>query len=245
MTESEGSSGAPAAPGPDSALGRIVGVFLSPARTFRAIAAKPTWLAPLVLWMAVMFLLGVLVTTRSDMRSLIKRKTVQQGQKLSDNQLDEIVERYQKFAWISEGILGLVPAVIALATAGTFWALCNAFALEIRFRSAFAVTVHAFLPHVLGGLALFAILWNKTAIDPETVEDFLPTHLGSLISKASSPPLHSLLSSIDLLSFWTMALLVLGLSAATNAPRRRIAALVLSVWAVYVLGKAGIAAIFA
>jgi hypothetical protein len=73
----------------------------------------------------------------------------------------------------------------------------------------------------------------------------LPTHLGVLVSRTAAPAAHSLLSSIDLLSFWTMALLVLGLSFATKAPRGRVAALVLSVWALYVLGKAGVVAIFA
>ena len=56
--------------------------------------------------------------------------------------------------------------------------------------------------------------------------------------------LHSLLSSFDVMSFWTMGLLVLGLSAATGAPRGRMAVLVFSLWGVYVLGKTGIAAIF-
>jgi hypothetical protein len=42
-----------------------------------------------------------------------------------------------------------------------------------------------------------------------------------------------------------MALLVLGLAFATKAPRGRVAALVLSVWALYVLGKAGVVAAFA
>ena len=46
------------------------------------------------------------------------------------------------------------------------------------------------------------------------------------------------------MSFWTMGLLVLGLSAATRAPRGRVAALVLTLWGLYVLGKAGVAAIF-
>jgi hypothetical protein len=125
------------------------------------------------------------------------------------------------------------------------WAAFSAFGMELRFKQSFGVTVHAFLPHVLGALAIFGILWNKTSVDPEAIEDQLPTHLGVLVSRTAAPAAHSLLSSIDLLSFWTMALLVLGLSFATKAPRGRVAALVLSVWALYVLGKAGIVAIFA
>ncbi len=245
MTDAAASSEPAAATGPDSAFGRLVGVFLSPVRTFRAIATKPTWLLPLLLWTACSFLLAELVTTRSDMRSMIARKMEQRGQKLSETQLDQVAERAKKFAWMGEVFWVVFPAVVAAATAGVMWMGCHAFGMELRFRQSFGVTVHAFLPHVLGAIALFAILWGKPAIDPEAVEDMLPTHLGVLVSRTAAPAAHSLLSSIDLLSFWTMALLVLGLSFATKAPRGRVAALVLSVWALYVLGKAGVVAIFA
>jgi hypothetical protein len=245
LTESEASSGAPAAPGPDSAFGRIIGVFLSPVRTFRAIAAKPTWLAPLILWTAIAFLLAELVTTRTDMRSLIVKRMQQQNQKLSDDQLDMIVERARKFSWIGEVAWLILPAVFAGATAGVLWAGCHSFGLEVRFKQAFGITVHAFLPHVLGAIALFAILWGKMTIDPQTVEDMLPTHLGGFVSRTGAPALHSLMASLDLVSIWTMILLVLGFSAATKASRGRIAALVVSIWVLWVLGRAGLAAIFA
>jgi hypothetical protein len=42
-----------------------------------------------------------------------------------------------------------------------------------------------------------------------------------------------------------MALMVLGLAAAANASRRRVAILVVSLWALFVLGKAGVTALFA
>ncbi len=243
-TDATAASAPPAAPGPDSAFGRLVGVFVSPVRTFRAIAAKPTWLLPLLLWTACSFLLAELVTTRSDMRGMLARKMEQRGQKMSDAQLDAMAEQAKKFAWIGEVFWVLFPGVIAAATAGVMWAACHAFGMELRFRQSFGVTVHAFLPHVLGAIALFGILWRRPSIDPEAVEDLLPTHLGVLVSRTAAAA-HSLLSSIDLLSFWTMALLVLGLSFATKAPRGRVAALVVSVWALYVLGKAGVVAMFA
>jgi hypothetical protein len=46
------------------------------------------------------------------------------------------------------------------------------------------------------------------------------------------------------MSFWTMGLLVLGLSAATKARRGRMTSLVFGLWGLYVLGKAGVTAIF-
>lgn len=241
--ESAASPAPQAAPGPDSALGRLVGVFLFPVRTFRAIAARPAWLMPLLLWTALSFLVGELVVTRSDWRTMMREGAEKRGQKLTDAQLDEMAERARKFGWIGEVFAVLAPVVIAAATAGVLWAACQAFGLEIRFKQSFGITVHAFLPHVLASIALFGILWGRATIDPKVMDDVLPTSLGPLVSRTSAPVVHSLLSSIDLLSFWTMALLVIGLSEATKSPRRRVAVLVLTLWALYVLGKAGLSAI--
>ena len=55
--------------------------------------------------------------------------------------------------------------------------------------------------------------------------------------------LHSLAASVDLFTFWAIALLVLGLSSAAGAPRRRVAILVVSLWLLFVLGKAWFAAL--
>jgi hypothetical protein len=48
---------------------------------------------------------------------------------------------------------------------------------------------------------------------------------------------------VDLFTFWAIALLVLGLSSAAGASRRRMAILVVSLWLLFVLGKAGFAAL--
>lgn len=165
------------------------------------------------------------------------------GQTLTEAQLDEMAERARRFAWMGELFAVLAPAVIAAAAAGVLWAACEAFGLELRFAQSFGVTVHAFLPQVLASVALLGILWGRPTIDPKGMDDLLPTSPGPLVSRTSAPALHSLLSSIDLLSLWTIGLLVLGLSAATKASRGRIAALVLSLWGLYVLGKSGLSAL--
>jgi hypothetical protein len=106
------------------------------------------------------------------------------------------------------------------------------------------VTVHAFLPGSVLTVAVLALLWNRQTIDPEAVGEMLPTNPGVLISAKTAKVLHALLSTLDLTSFWTMALMVLGFSAATGAPRGRMAGLVIGLWGVWVLGKTGFAAIF-
>lgn len=238
-------AGEASASGPDSAFGRLVGVFVSPVRTFAAIAKKPTWLVPLLLWTALSFLVGQLVVTRMDLRKAIQDSAEQRGQPMTDAQLEKAVEQSRKMSWLFELFPVFVPVLLSVVVAGVYWMACQAFGWELKFRQSYGVTIHAFVPGIVMSIVLLAMLWNRQSIDPQTVGDVLPTNPGVLVSaKGATKVLHSLLSSLDVMSFWTMGLLVLGLSSATRAPRGRMAILVLSLWGVYVLGKTGIAAIF-
>ncbi len=235
---------AAAPPGPDSAFGRLVGVFVSPVRTFGAIARSPTFLLPLLLWTALSFLVGQLVVSRMDLRKTIRDGAEQRGQTMTDAQVEQAVEQSQKISWIFEIFPAVIPALLSVIVAGVYWMACQAFGWELKFRQSYGVTIHAFLPSIVLSVGLLAMLWNRDSIDPQTVGDLLPTNPGVLVTAKGAKLLHSLLSSLDLMSFWTMGLLVLGLSAATKAPRGRMAGLVFGLWGVYVLGKLGVTAIF-
>lgn len=241
----EAAAAAAASPsGPDSALGRMVGAFVSPVRTFAAIAARPTFLAPLVLWSALSFLFGQVVLPRVDWRAVIAETTAHRDPPLTEAQLDQAAEMQKRISWFREGVFALVPALFCVVTAGALWIGCQAFGWELRFRQSFGVTAHAFLPSVLGSLVLFGLIWNQPTIDLLALDDRLHTNPGFLVDRHVDRTLHSLSGSLDLISFWTMGLLVLGLSSATGARRGRMAALVVSLWGLYVLGKAGFGMLF-
>jgi hypothetical protein len=233
-----------AVPGPDSALARIVGAFVFPATSFRAIARRPTWLVPLVIWTALSFLVSELVLSRSDWRTVIVESAAHRDQKLTDAQMEEAVERTKKFGWVFDVFAVVVPTLLVGGTAGTLWLACQAFGWEIRFPQAFGVTAHAFLPSIAGAAVVLGLLWGRQTVDPQSLGDLLHTSPAFLVSPRDARVTHSLLSSLDILSFWTMGLLVVGLSTAARAPRGRMAALVVGLWGLYVLGKTGIVALF-
>jgi Yip1 domain len=242
--EPEAAPAPPARPGPDSAVGRLVGTIFFPVRAFASIAARPTFLAPLVLWTGLSFLVSELVISRTDWRSTIVEGASRREQKLTEAQVDQIAESSRRFAWVFEVIAAAAPVLIAAITAGALWVGCQAFGWELRFRQSLGVVVHAFLPSVLASLALFVVLWGRPTIDPQSLDEALRTNPSFLVSRHTDKALHSLLASVDLLSFWSMALMVIGLSAATRVSRGRVAALVLSLWGLYVLGKAGLGIVF-
>ena len=162
---------------------------------------------------------------------------------LSESQTDAAVEQMRRLSWVWDVLAVVVPLGVTAAIAGIVWASCQAFGWEVRFAQSMGLTSHAFLPGTLKSIGLLAVLWNRASINPDLVGDALPSSLGFLVG-AQDRVLHGLLSSLDLFSFWTLALLTLGVSAAARTTRGRAAALVVTLWALFVLGKAGVAAIF-
>ena len=154
------------------------------------------------------------------------------------------MEGSRRFSWVFELIAVAAPTVIAVVTAGALWMACQAFGWEMRFRQSLGVTAHAFLPGIVASVALFAVLWGRSTIDPQGIDDVLHTSPAFLVGRHSDKTLHSLLASLDVLSFWSMGLLVLGLSAAAKTSRGKMAALILSLWGLYVVGKAGLGILF-
>ena len=226
----------------ESALGRLVGVFLSPVRTFASIAARPTWILPVAIGAGLSLPLSELILSKTDWHATVTEQISKSGRTLTEAQIDQAVEQAQRLSWVWDILAIAAPIVVTFLLAAVFWAACHAFGWEVRFQQSLGVTSHAFLPGVLYSLGLAVLLWNRPTVNPQKIGDLLPTNLGYFAAGADKVT-HGMLASIDLFSFWSMALLVLGLSAAAKTSRGRMAALVVSLWALYVLGKAGASAL--
>jgi len=242
MTEAPAEAPAKTVAG-ESALGRLVGVFVSPARTFESIASRPTWILPVAIGAGLSLPLSELILSKTDWRAVVTAQIAKSGRTLTEAQLDGAVEQARRLSWLWDVLAVAAPVVLTFVIAAVLWAACRAFGWEVRYPQSVGVTAHAFFPGVLYSLGLAAAIWNRPTVDPQKVGDLLPTNLGYFAAGADRVT-HGLLSSIDLFSFWTMALLVLGLSAAARTSRGRMAVLVVSLWALYVLGKTGATAVF-
>jgi hypothetical protein len=89
---------------------------------------------------------------------------------------------------------------------------------------------------------LVLYLKQDWTLDPQPA---LQANLTLLLEKRSVPrAVYSLAESLDLFSAWMLALLSIGYGAAAPTRAGRAAIGVIAVWAVYVLGKAGVAAFF-
>lgn len=242
MTSAESPTPTPKPEAGDSALGRLLGVFVSPVRTFAAIAARPTWVLPMAVGACLSLPLSELVLSRMDWRGIMTRRMAGRPNPLTEAQMDGMVEQMRRLSWMWDLIAVLAPLLVTLLIALVLWGACQAFGWEVRFPQSLGVTAHAFFPTALASVGLLIALWNRDTIDPDSIGDVLHTNLGFLVDYRTEKALHALLASVDLFALWSAVLIVLGLSAAAKAPRRRVAILVATLWILFVLGKVGIAA---
>jgi hypothetical protein len=93
-------------------------------------------------------------------------------------------------------------------------------------------------------MLLILFVTRLDLVNPADLTDLTHSNLGFLVDRKANQVLHSLAASIDVFTIWVLALLVIGLAIAAKVSRKKAATLVLSLWGIYVLGKAGVAAIF-
>jgi hypothetical protein len=85
---------------------------------------------------------------------------------------------------------------------------------------------------------------DEVGMDEVRSGSFVKSNLAALAGDETSAPLRALLGSIDLFSIWTVALLALGFRLVAGVSRGSAWGVVLTLWALYVAGKAALATLF-
>jgi hypothetical protein len=230
----------------DSSLGRLLGALVKPGETFRSIAARPSWVAPLVLMALLTTGLGYLVASRIDFDPALRMQNEKSGGQLSAEQLDEKVETIKKVTPIialAQGLIG-TPAFY-LFTALLFWVGFKLLGSELSYKASFATALHALLPTALAALLAIPVIWNRASFTPDEARSgsFLASNLASLAPEGTGRVASALLGSVDLFSIWAIILLVIGYRIVAKVSRAAAVGVVLAIWLLGVALKVGLAAL--
>lgn len=230
-------------------LARLVGLYVAPIETFRAIVAHPTFLAPLLAIVLVNSAFTFVWLRKADHAEVVRSQMEEAGvfDRIPPEKHAEVVERQARmfpiFAWLGPTVF--LP-IMLLALAGLFLFVYRFFyESETTFRQSLAVMAWAHLTfYLLATLLLVLVLTLKGewSVDPRFVIQASPA---AIVEKSAVPkPVHSLLDSLDLFSFWLIFLLSAGYAAAARRSVGSAAAGVIGLWGVYVLLKVALAAVF-
>ena len=227
-----------------SPLARVAGVFGSPGPTFESIARRPGWVLPLAIATLLSLAATAALMPRIDFDTVVREAFAKRQISMPEDRMEQAIQTQKRIGTFFGYIWGLVgPTIIALLLALIYWVSFKAFGWDLKYRQSFGVTSHALLPYI--GLSMLLILFvtRVDIVNPADLGDMTHTNLGFLVDRTTNPVLHSLAASLDVFTIWVLVLLVIGLAIAAKVSRKKAATVVLSLWGLFVLGKAGWVAI--
>jgi hypothetical protein len=147
------------------------------------------------------------------------------------------------FAYVS--VIVATPLVL-LVTAGVLLGVFNLLlGARVNFKTALGIVTHAWMPQVILGLLAFLVMFIRSP-DEIDIQNIVASNTGAFVSADAVKWVQSLASTIDIFSFWTIALLAIGFAAAN--PKKvtfgKALLCVVGSWLFYVLFKTGVAAAF-
>ncbi len=234
-----------------SETGRLTGVFFSPGAVFANIATSGRWYLAMALLIVFSSVAVSLMVSRVGYDQMIRNAMAnnERVQQLTAEQREQAIEAQRKFMPIAVRVgplvgitLGLV--VIAGALLFTFKFLLDA---ELTFKQALTICSYASIPpSLVSTLMMIAVMYLKppAEFDPQTAAGF---SAAMFLPVDTAAWLKSLAGSLDLFTFWTMALMAIGFSAflgARKMPFGRALTGIAAPWVLWVLGKMGFASLF-
>jgi Yip1 domain len=243
-------AGAPDAPAPApiNHVGRLIGVIFSPKPTFQDIAARPSWLVPVILMAILGAGVAFVMNQKVDWRDVASKRIEEspRAANLTPEQKEQQISIGAKvspgFAW-GIGICG--PILQALVVGAVLLLAYNLIGgAGARFSTSMGIVSHAYFPWIFYSLLFIVILFLKA---PGTVDldNPIATNVGSFLPESAPKALMSLGKSLDIFSIWTMILISIGFTAVN--PKKlagKALGIVVSVWGIFVVCRMGIAWIF-
>lgn len=229
-----------------SQAARLAGVFFEPKKTFADIAARPSWIVPLLLMIVATLGVTTVYNQKGIMRIAAEQQMAKspQVQQMSPEQRAEAMDRGMKFSTIISYAIPVLIPVMYLIMAVVLWAIVSGIlSAPIRFVQAFAIVTYAQLPGLLMSIMIVIVLQLKSPAD-FNVQNPLMFNPGAFMDpQTPSKFLYSLAGSLDLFTIWILLLVATGLKAAAGKRLTFGGALfaVMLPWAIIILGKAAIA----
>jgi hypothetical protein len=238
------------APVPGRGFGEnLAGVLFSPREEFQHILARPRFWVPLLCWMVVGIAFTGFWLQKVDAREFMRNEIVNSGRadKIPPGQMEQVLDRQSGFfkpiSWIS-AFVG--APIITFVIAGVFLFVFRFFyGGDVTYGQSLAIVAWSLFALALVTTPLILTVmglkgdWN---INPQ--EALQASAAMFLDRTTTSKPLYTLAASLDLFTFWVLWLFSSGYGVATRRTTGSAAVGVVSVWALYVLGKVALAAIF-
>jgi Yip1 domain len=237
---------------------RLSNTLLSPGETFEDVNRKPTWIAPMIIAIATVLAGTFFFQWRASpdwdliVRNQLKKQMEARNQSLTDEQMQQQVNIGKKIAQFIPLIAAVFTPIVYVILAGIFAVGLMFIQAKTTFKKILSVVAWSYTATaVVQTIVTMASLMVRDeeslkTIDPTQGVGIVPSNIGTFLSSDTSAAIKSLAGSLDIFSIWFLILMSIGFS--TIAGSRKIktgntATMVFGSWVVFVLLKAGLAAL--
>jgi Yip1 domain len=232
---------------PMSEAARLAGVYFSPGKAFADIAARPRFWVPLIISMLFAFGFTYAIGQHVGWDS-VARQQMESSPQIQNMPADQRARAVEQGARIT-GIIAyaspiFVPIGLLIGAAVLLFIFNAMFSAQLKFKQVFAVICYAGLTGVISTILSVIVMYAKSPED-FNIQNPLAFNLGAFFDpNTTSKALIAFGSSIDLFTFWTIALIAIGLAAAgRKLTFGKALAGVLIPWGLWVCVKVGLAAL--
>ena len=200
----------------NSSFGRLIGALVSPGKTFRSIAERPTWAVALVVLALLGAGIGILINTRTDQRQMIQKQMEKFGRNLTEKELDEAVERAEHPSPLLRtisAVTGLLGQAIAyLVPAFLFWLIFKLLGSEMAFKGSLSTYLHASVPVAVGILLTIPVILSRATVQPKDAltGGLLASSPAFLLPEGASTTVKAVLATFDVFNLWSVVLAIVG-----------------------------------
>jgi hypothetical protein len=235
----------------DSSFGRLIGVLVSPGKTFRSIAARPTWLVPLLVLVVLGLVVGWFLISRVDAGEMVRYQFGKFADRMPPEQVEKAIQDAENMTpgrRLLQTAIGLpVAALLYVILAAVFLVVFKLMGSEMTFKQSFSTYLHSLVPiGLVSALINLPLILTRESISPEEVMGggVIVASPAILASEETSAVVQSLLGSLNFFTLWTLVLLTIGYRIVARVSTAASAGTVFTLWLLYVAGKAGFAALF-
>ncbi len=196
----------------------MAGVFFSPGKAFADIARRPRWWVPVILSAILSTVFLNAFTNRVGWEQTIRQSLEQsaQGRDMPAQQREQAIRTgasLLKYVGYIGGLFGVVSVfIIAVGLLLLFDVFMGA---DIGLKRLMGVVAYAFLPLMIYTALSMIVLFLKNPEDFD-LQNPLMFNVGAFLGSDTPAWLQALGRSIDLFSFWVIALLAIGVVAASR-----------------------------
>jgi len=229
-----GSSAAVAMAAPKSVVERIIGIFTNPRATMEDIAARPTWVVPLIIVVIASTAAGFLL------KDVIVQNTLSQMQEKNPNipaeQLATTETWTRIMSWV--GALVFTPIFYVVLAAVFLFVGNTVLGGEAKFKTVFSMICWSGIISLLSSIVNIPVMLSRGAMESAT-------SLASLLSPDDSKSVfYFFLSQIDLFTIWWLVVIGFGMAAVYRFSTNKGMTAAFGLWAIYLVIAIGFKALF-